>query len=156
MAFAGPVFEVRMSMSDRPRVLFVVDDNQDVLSTFEAIFGRNGYDVRTFDNGRSFINGIELQKPDVAVIDINLPEMSGFDLAKLIRGREELVGVALIAVSGDSRDAIRDACLDGGFDLFFAKPFRLRIVCEEVTEYLRSREVNGPAAFPPLDEGCSP
>jgi PAS domain S-box-containing protein len=106
------------------RVL-VVDDNQDAAETLSDVVGSWGYAVATANSGAAALRELESLPAGVALLDIGMPEMDGYALARRVRstpaGREML----LVAVTGYGLDADRQAGLQAGFDHFLTKPVDL-------------------------------
>ena len=78
--------------------------------------------VATAENGLAGAELIERTRPDLAIVDLGLPVLSGFELAKRIRRNPSLNGIRLIALSGYGQDADIQAALDAGFDQHLTKP----------------------------------
>ena len=78
--------------------------------------------VFTADNGQTGVELIERLRPDLAIVDLGLPVMSGFELARHIRRNRKLRGMRLIALSGYGQDADVQAALEAGFDQHLTKP----------------------------------
>jgi len=99
------------------RVL-VIDDNRDAREAFCALLAAWGNRVEAADNGAQGIEKALATRPDVALIDIGLPDLDGHEVARRLHGR----GIRLVAVTGYARAADRERALDAGFDAFLAKP----------------------------------
>lgn len=122
---------VREMQTIRPglRVL-VVDDNQDALTMLADALSTVGYDVRTALDGPVALQAAESFKPDVAILDIGLPVMDGYELAERLRapagGRE----MKLIAVTGYGQTADRQRANRAGFHAHLVKPVPLNHLLE--------------------------
>lgn len=104
------------------RVL-LVEDNEDSRQMLSMILGLHGYQVLEADNG---IDGVALAasaQPDVAVVDIGLPGVDGYEVARRLRADPHTSGIGLIALTGYGQEADRQRALDAGFDIHLAKPF---------------------------------
>jgi signal transduction histidine kinase len=110
------------SVVERPLVIALVDDNPDVREMMQQLLATWGHDVQAADRGETGIELILRLKPDVAFVDIGLPDMDGYSVAT--RLREALAGrpVRLIAMTGFGRDSDRRRAHQAGFDLHLAKP----------------------------------
>ncbi len=108
--------------SRAPRRIVVVDDQDDSREMLRVLFEQHAHEVFDAADGPRAIHLILERHPDVAFIDIGLPGMNGFEVARQIRGRPELADVRLVALSGygTHRD-IQDA-LAAGFDAHVTKP----------------------------------
>jgi DNA-binding response OmpR family regulator len=121
----------------RPRVL-VVDDNTDAADSLATLLGVMGYDVRTAYDGPEAIEAADAFQPLVALLDIGLPRLSGYDIARHVRSRRGKE-VLLVAITGWGQDADRKRAVDAGFDHHFTKPADFGKLLELIQEELRSR-----------------
>ena len=103
------------------RVL-VVDDNKDGAESLAMLVKESGHDVRTAYDGPSALQAALQYRPSVVLIDIGLPEMSGYEVAKRIRHEPTLQKVVLVAVTGYGREADRQTSLEAGFNHHLVKP----------------------------------
>lgn len=102
------------------RVL-IVDDNQDAALALARILGARGFDVATSFDGKQALKDAESFKPDACVLDINMPGMNGYELARRLRANSDDPPL-LATVTGYSDHAHLDRAVDAGFDLHFTKP----------------------------------
>ena len=103
------------------RVL-VVDDNQDATDTMAMLLGLWGYDVRTARDGNDALAVSAEHRPDVALLDIGLPGMSGYELAekmRLLAGLEETV---LVAMTGYGEAQDKEKSRQAGLTIHLVKP----------------------------------
>jgi two-component system, OmpR family, response regulator len=107
--------------NDLPRVL-VVDDNQDAATSLALLLGTAGYKVETFFNGKAALEAAQRFNPDVCVLDINMPGMDGYELARRLRELTPDHPPVLATVTAYSADQHLDRAVDAGFDLHFTKP----------------------------------
>jgi len=107
--------------SARHRIL-VVDDNQDAAATLALLLGLMGHETRTANDGIEALEVTDEFHPDVALLDIGMPRLNGYDTARRLRqdswGREML----LVALSGWGQDADRLKSSKAGFDMHLVKP----------------------------------
>jgi len=105
---------------DRCRVL-VVDDNEDAATSLAMMLGMMGYDVRMAHDGLEAVRAADEFVPGAALLDIGLPHLSGYDVARHIRSRQgEEVLLVAITGWGTAEDVKRSQ--DAGFDHHFTKP----------------------------------
>ncbi len=109
-------------MTDGRRIL-VVDDQQDIRDMTALVLSGAGYRVDTVDSGESALSALEQDRFDLVLLDINMPEMDGWETLRLIRCDEELTAlpVVMFSVKGEIRDKIES--LQEGADDFVTKPF---------------------------------
>jgi len=114
------------------RVL-LVEDNPDLGGTLELLLSRWGHEVHLVASGSAALEKALEYIPDVAIIDIGLPEMDGYAVAECLSGAQALSGMRLIAMSGYGEDADRAHAVQSGFHEFLLKPVepaRLRSMLE--------------------------
>jgi two-component system CheB/CheR fusion protein len=131
----GSVFTVRLplapSLTATPedgkaalgavRTVVVVEDQPDARRMMQLLLERFGVTVFTASNGAEGVELIKRVKPDLALVDLGLPIMSGFDLARQVRSDSGCCG-RLVAITGYGQDADIQAALEAGFDEHLTKP----------------------------------
>jgi len=108
-----------MQGSKVTRVL-IVEDNDDTAQVLRWGLEQLGYEVAIAHNGPVALQVAQAFAPDVAVLDLNLPVMDGWELAKRLRTRRE--GLHVIAVTGNDRDDARNRSTEAGFSDHLVKP----------------------------------
>lgn len=103
------------------RVL-IADDNRDAADTLAMLLSMDGYEVRTVYGGRDAVSATETFRPDVALLDIGMPEVSGYQAAKEIRQQRGGRDVYLVAITGWGQQEDRRRALDAGFATHVTKP----------------------------------
>jgi two-component system CheB/CheR fusion protein len=102
--------------------ILVVDDNADCRDMLKMLLELDGYEVSTADDGYAALDKMRRQPIDVALVDIGLPGMDGYQLAKQVRGERGLGRLHLVALTGYGRPEDRQAALAAGFDAHLVKP----------------------------------
>jgi two-component system CheB/CheR fusion protein len=105
----------------RRRVL-VVDDNIDAAESIAMILELAGYEVRCVYDGPSVLQAARMYHPDVVVLDIGLPGMSGYEVARQLREQPDFRRTPLVAVTGYGQEDDRRRSQDAGFDYHLTKP----------------------------------
>ena len=106
----------------RQRRILVVDDNSDSAEMLASLLEYAGHDIATANDGASALAQARAFRPHLAILDIGLPDMSGYALAQAIRKLPGLEQVALVALTGYGQQKDRDDALAGGFDHHLTKP----------------------------------
>jgi two-component system, sensor histidine kinase len=120
-------------------VVLLVEDNADAREALRALLELDGYDVEAAADGVKALEIIRARSPHVAVIDIGLPGVDGYEVARRIRADPRLEGVCLIAVTGYGQAADRQRSRAAGFDLHLVKPIDTAELAELLTgESLRA------------------
>jgi two-component system CheB/CheR fusion protein len=104
------------------RRIVLVEDQLDAREMMRALLELKGHSVVEAADGRAAVETIERERPDVAVVDIGLPVMSGYEVAREIRRKQELDGVMLIALTGYGSQADVREAEEAGFDAHLTKP----------------------------------
>lgn len=115
----------RSSKSVQPRRIVIVEDKADSRSTLQTLLQLEGHEVRTAADGVQGIDLIVGWKPDVALIDLGLPKMDGFEVAQRLRAHKLQPAPLLVALTGYGFPADRERALAAGFDVHLVKPLKL-------------------------------
>lgn len=124
-------------MTTTKRRVLVVDDNQDAATTMSELLAAAGFDVRTCFDGPTALATADGFRPDACVLDINMPGMTGYDLAQQLRERfpDRPPLFATMTAYGDH--AHLERAVDAGFDLQFTKPAAPDEVIEQLRDGIR-------------------
>lgn len=114
--------------------ILLVDDEPSLIETVETKFRREGYTVFTAGTAEDGMRVYKQTKPDILILDVNLPHRSGFELAKAIR-RDSEVPIIFLTARSDETDRVFG--LDLGGDDYVVKPFNLRELAARVKAVLR-------------------
>jgi PAS domain S-box-containing protein len=116
-----------------PRRILVVEDQDDAREMLRVILESKGHVVLDAADGRSALETIEREHPDVALIDIGLPVMSGYQVARKVRENPVLDDVMLVALTGYGRETDVNAAREAGFDAHVTKPADPELIDEILT-----------------------
>jgi len=114
--------------------ILVADDDPDLLDLVAYALGQAGYLVVKAGDGTAALAGFEAEAPDMVILDINMPGMTGFEVCSAIRGRST-VPVMMLTARGEEQDLVR--ALDLGADDYLTKPFSPRTLLARVKALLR-------------------
>jgi two-component system CheB/CheR fusion protein len=117
------------------RRILIVDDNADATASFASLLKLMGNEVRTAGNGPEAIRVAKELRAELVLLDIGLPGMSGYEVAKALR-RELPDGMLIVAVSGYGAEHDRQRATEAGFDAHFVKPMEI----SALQEFLAARE----------------
>jgi PAS domain S-box-containing protein len=134
----GALFTVRLPVSpapapnpgvptEPPRVIrrlkiLVVDDQPDLADLIAVLAETMGHEARALYDGADALVAARVQVPDVMFVDLGMPVMNGYELARRVREDAMLSGVRLVALTGYGREEDRVRVLEAGFDLHLTKP----------------------------------
>ena len=124
-----------MAVTPPPPALLVVDDEPELRGLLAEYFGRHGFEVRSAPDAAQAREMISAAKPDLAVLDINMPGENGLSLARWLR--EAHPGVAIVMLTTASEPVDRIVGLELGADDYLSKPFELRELLARVRAVLR-------------------
>jgi signal transduction histidine kinase/DNA-binding response OmpR family regulator len=111
-----------------PRRVLIVDDNEDGADSLARLLRLDGHTVRLAHNGPAALTVAKDFRPDAVVLDIGLPGMDGYEVARRLRCQPDSRGALLIAVTGYGRDEDRLLAHQAGFDYHFVKPADLEVL----------------------------
>ena len=106
--------------------ILVVEDNADVADKLAALLRRDGHEVRLAYDGSAGVAAAGAFPPELVLLDIALPGMDGYDVARHIRRQSGLEKVKIVGLSGYTHEDARRRALDAGFDELLAKPVDLK------------------------------
>jgi signal transduction histidine kinase/CheY-like chemotaxis protein len=112
--------EHQMKIAESKRVL-VVDDNEDIAASVSSLLKNLGHNVVTATNGRQAITIAEAFQPEVAFVDLRMPQIDGFEVARKLR-QKFASRVRLVALTGYSQERFRKQADSAGFDHYLVKP----------------------------------
>jgi DNA-binding response OmpR family regulator len=118
--------------------ILVVEDDPNILEALKYNLGREGYDTLTAVDGAQAIEAARASKPDLIILDIMLPKMSGFEVCRILR-KEMAVPIIMLTARDDEIDKITG--LDLGADDYMTKPFSMRELLARVRAMLRRMEI---------------
>ena len=112
-------------MQPQPQRVLVVDDNRDSADSLVTAFGVLGHEAVAAYGGREALERIAQANPSLLVLDLSMPEMDGYALARAIRALPAFAAVPMVALSGFGSEADRIKSREAGFDRHMLKPFDL-------------------------------
>jgi len=123
--------------SDRVRRILVVDDEQDIAELLDFNLKKQGYATVVARNGREAIAEIKRQKPDLVILDVMMPELSGIEVLGRLRAQPETATLPVIMLTAKSEEIDELVGLSLGADDYIPKPFSLKILVARVEAILR-------------------
>jgi len=105
-----------------PRCLLIADDNDDAAESLAVLLRMEGHEVVVVGNGRDALNAVSALRPSVVLLDIGMPDISGYEVARQLRQTQEGHSLTLIALTGWGQERDKLRARDAGFDHHFTKP----------------------------------
>jgi CheY-like chemotaxis protein len=121
-AAEGPSLDAQPVEDGGARRILVIDDNVDAAESLAALLRLREHDVRVVHDGRTALKTATAFRPQVVFLDIAMPDMDGYEVARRLRQRPELEDPRLVAVTGFGRDQNRRLAKEAGFDEHVTKP----------------------------------
>jgi two-component system CheB/CheR fusion protein len=112
------------------RRILVVDDNVDAAALLGMLLREDGHDVQLAHDGLSALETAAVFLPEVVLLDLGMPHMSGHEVAQRLRQLPAMRHTLLVALSGYSREDKQRQCLEAGFDAYLVKPVTLERLYE--------------------------
>jgi two-component system, OmpR family, phosphate regulon response regulator PhoB len=125
--------------------ILVVEDENDIAALVAYHLAREGYRVRTVADGREALDALSSELPDLVVLDLMLPGVSGLDILKVLRTRAETEGLPVILLTARKEEQDRVEGLKLGADDYVAKPFSPQELVLRVGAVLRRVRQQAPA-----------
>jgi CheY-like chemotaxis protein len=122
--------------------ILVVEDQADIQMTLRLSLEVDGYDVAVASNGPEALRAIERSIPDVVLLDITLPEMSGWDLLTTLRAEKRFASLPIIVLSALPPDHVSQRARELGATGYLIKPFDVVLLAEAVRGALGERRTS--------------
>ncbi|WP_241023116.1 ATP-binding protein [Paraburkholderia sp. Ac-20340] len=121
------------------RSILIVDDNRDAADSLGVLLELLGADVRIVRDGPAALTMIETWQPDVVLLDIGMPGMDGYEVARRVRAHPESADLVLIALTGWGQDEDRRRSKEAGIDFHLVKPVDMRALHRLLMEAVGKR-----------------
>jgi len=119
-----------------PKKILVVEDNELNMKLFCDLLGAHGYDTIQTQEGMKALELARTERPDLILMDIQLPEVSGLEVTKWIKEDEELRVIPVIAVTAFAMKGDEEKIRSGGCEAYIAKPISVSQFIETVKQFL--------------------
>jgi len=116
------------------QTILVVDDNVSSADSLSSLLETYGYQVAVAYDGKTALERAKERAPDVVLLDIGMPQMDGYEVARQLRKDPRLAGMRLIAVSGYGQDIDRQRSREAGFDHHLVKPVDINVLLELLSD----------------------
>ena len=122
--------------------VFIVEDEPDLRDTLTYNFENEGFTVNSFSNGESFLESLAKNKPNLVILDLMLPGISGLDVCRQLRSDDNLNDIAVVMLTAKSEEIDRIVGFELGADDYVTKPFSVRELILRVKVLLKKRLEN--------------
>jgi CheY-like chemotaxis protein len=119
----------------QPRIL-LVEDNETIRHAFTILLEESGYEVRQAGSGGQALGVAEAARPDLILMDLGLPDMSGLDVTRRLKSNPATRDVVVVALTGRALETDQQACFDAGCAGYLAKPVDTEQLLRRIPEFL--------------------
>ncbi len=115
-------------MPSAPRSILIVDDNADAIAVLVIALKRAGHEVHVAHDGRSALEIARRVRPEFVFLDLGLPQLDGYGVARQLRLEPQLSATRIIAITGSGLERDREEAREAGFDHYLLKPVDLAFI----------------------------
>jgi chemosensory pili system protein ChpA (sensor histidine kinase/response regulator) len=132
LQYAQAAAESPAALARQGRTIMVVDDSLTVRRVTQRLLEREGYRVLLAKDGVDALEQLQEARPDLMLVDIEMPRMDGFDLTRNVRGDERTRDIPIIMITSRSADKHRNVALELGVNAYFGKPYQEEVLLEAI------------------------
>ena len=119
--------------------ILYVEDNEDNVYMLRRRLAKHGYDMIVAEDGAKGVEAARREKPDLILMDLSLPVLSGWDAARQLKSAPETGAIPIIALSAHALNGEREKALEAGCDDFETKPVDLARLLEKMARFAAAR-----------------
>jgi two-component system phosphate regulon response regulator PhoB len=112
-----------VSRSDQRTAIVVAEDDQDILDLVQIRLEQDGYEVLTARNGEEALSLCRQHQPALALLDVQMPKLNGYEVTRQLRAGERTRGIAIVILTASVRDTEVARAFEAGANDFLRKPF---------------------------------
>jgi two-component system, cell cycle response regulator DivK len=121
---------------DRPPRILLVEDNETIRQAFTILLEESGYEVLQAGTGRAALDSALADAPDLALMDLGLPDMNGLEVTRRLKADERTRHIVVVALTGHTLESEQRACIEAGCSAFLAKPIDTQMLLRQLPEFL--------------------
>jgi two-component system cell cycle response regulator DivK len=122
-----------------PRKILIVEDNEDNRELAVKVLRNKGFETVTAVDGEEAIEKAVSEKPDLILLDISLPKLTGYEVAKRLKSMEEFKEIPIVAFTAHAMIGDREKVIVAGFEGYISKPINIREFPDQVKLYIRGK-----------------
>jgi DNA-binding response OmpR family regulator len=126
-------------MGEESKKILIVDDEPDVASLLNLMLKSKGYETITAGDGQEALEKARREKPDLIVLDIMLPRLDGYKVARMLKFDEKFSHIPIIMVTAKIQEKDKKTGLEMGADAYVTKPFDTAMLLEKINEVLAAK-----------------
>jgi|SRR3989337_1996997 len=127
-------------VAETKKKVLVVEDNPMNKILVREILTANGYEVVEADTGSSAIKKVMGERPDIILMDLNLPEMDGITATKILKSDDNCRAIPVIALTASAMKGEVERILAEGFDGYISKPIEVKKFVKAISSYIRKTD----------------
>jgi DNA-binding response OmpR family regulator len=116
--------------------ILIADDEPNIVVSLEFLMRQKGYEVKVATNGEDALAAVGEFAPDLILLDVMMPRLSGYDVCQKVRENPAWAGIRIIMLSAKGRDVEVNKGLAVGADAYVTKPFSTKDLIEQVARML--------------------
>ena len=122
-----------------PRKILVVEDNEDSRELVVKVLKNKGYQVTAAVDGEEAVEKAIAEKPDLILLDISLPKLDGYEVAKKLKSLAEFQDIPIVALTAHAMKGDREKVIVAGFEGYITKPINVRELPDQLKSYIRGK-----------------
>ena len=122
--------------------VFIVEDEPDLRDTLKYNLENEGFSVEAFSNGEAFLGSVDKNKPNLVILDLMLPGVSGLDVCRELRSNENYDGIGVVMLTAKSEEIDRIVGFELGADDYVTKPFSVRELILRIKAILKRKTIS--------------
>ena len=122
-----------------PRKILIVEDNEDSRELVVKVLRNKGYEMVQAADGEEALEKAVAEKPDLILLDISLPKLNGYEVAKKLKAMEEFQEIPIVALTAHAMKGDRENVIVSGFEGYISKPVNVRELPDQVRAYIRGK-----------------
>jgi two-component system cell cycle response regulator DivK len=122
-----------------PRKILIVEDNEDSRELVAKVLRNKGYLIVEAVDGEEAIDKVVSEKPDLVLLDISIPKLDGYEVARRLKSMEDVKDIPIVAVTAHAMKGDREKVIAAGFEGYISKPVNVRELPDQVKSYLRGK-----------------
>lgn len=119
-----------------PKTILIVEDNELNMKLFNDLLQAHGYDTVQTSDGREAIGLAREHHPDLILMDIQLPDISGLEITKMLKADDDMKDIPVIAVTAFAMKGDEEKILEGGCEGYIAKPISVPKFLETISNFV--------------------
>ncbi|MFZ3137429.1 MAG: response regulator [Thermodesulfovibrionales bacterium] len=122
-----------------PKKVLIVEDNEDNRELVVKVLRNKGYEIVQAADGEEALEKAVAERPDLILLDISLPKLDGYEVAKRLKSMEEFQEIPIIAFTAHAMKGDREKVIVAGFEGYISKPINVRELPDQVKSFIRGK-----------------